>query len=73
MSTEVYLLWFVKEMPTGVEDIELLIGVYSSNAEANAAIARVKDEKGFSDFQEGFQIHPYQLDRDSWTTGFIVD
>jgi homoserine kinase type II len=73
MSTDVYLLWFVKEMPTGVEDIELLIGVYSSNEEANAAIARVKDEKGFSDFQEGFQIHPYHLDRDSWTTGFIVD
>ena len=73
MSTEVYLLWFVKEMPNGVEDIELLIGAYSSNEEANAAIARVKDEKGFSDFQEGFQIHPHELDRDSWTKGFIVD
>jgi hypothetical protein len=73
MSTEVYLLWFVKEMPTGMEDIELLIGVYSSNEEAKAAIARVKDEKGFSEFQEGFQIHPYQLDRDSWTKGYIID
>ena len=73
MSTEVYLLWFVKEMPTGMEDIELLIGVYSSNEEAKAGISRVQDEKGFSEFQEGFQIHPYQLDRDYWTKGYIVD
>ena len=37
MSDVVHLLWFAKEMPEGEEDIELLIGVYSSNKEASAA------------------------------------
>ena len=73
MDTKVYLLWFVKEMPKGVEDIELLVGVYSSEADAKAAVGRVKDKRGFVEFQKGFQIHPYQLNRDSWTEGFIVD
>jgi hypothetical protein len=73
VGIQVYLLWFVEEMSAGVEDIELLIGVYSSNEEAKAMIVRVKNQKGFSDFQEGFQIHPHELDRDSWTKGFIVD
>jgi hypothetical protein len=27
----VHLLWFVKEMPEGKENIELLIGVYSTD------------------------------------------
>ncbi|HTD21515.1 MAG TPA: hypothetical protein VK738_02610 [Terriglobales bacterium] len=67
--TNVYLLWFVQER----DDCELLIGVYSSESEAKAAIERVKDQPGFVEFLEGFQIHPYQLDRDSWTKGFIVD
>ena len=30
MANVVHLLWFAKEMPEGEEDIELLIGVYSS-------------------------------------------
>lgn len=31
MSDVVHLLWFAKEMPEGADDIELLIGVYSSD------------------------------------------
>ena len=73
MSDQVYLLWFEKEMPEGEEDIELLIGVYSSETEARAAIERVKNERGFAEFQEGFQICPYQLNLDHWTRGFIID
>jgi hypothetical protein len=38
MSDVVHLLWFAKEMPDGEDDIELLIGVYSSNEEATASI-----------------------------------
>ena len=70
---KVYLLWFEKEMPDGEEDIELLIGVYSSEEEARTAIQRVKDKAGFAEFQAGFHIYPYTLDRDSWTEGFIID
>jgi hypothetical protein len=73
MSDVVHLLWFAKEMPEGEEDVELLIGVYSSEAEAKAAIERVKNKRGFAEFQEGFQICPYQIDRDQWTEGFITD
>jgi hypothetical protein len=72
MDNKVYLLWFLQEMAE-CEDAELLIGVYSSEAEAKAAIQRVKDQKGFVDFTEGFQIHAYELNRDHWTEGFIVD
>ena len=72
MSNKVHLLWFVNQMAEQ-EDAELLIGVYSDEAEAGAAIARLKDQRGFADFPEGFQIHAYELNRDHWTEGFIVD
>jgi hypothetical protein len=73
MNNVVHMLWFVKEMSEGLEDIELLIGVYSSEIEAKAAIERVRDQRGFVEFQQGFEIHPYVLDTDSWREGFIVD
>ena len=73
MDNVVYLLWFEKEMPEGEEDIELLIGVYSSETEAKAAIERVKGQPGFIEFPEGFNIHPSRLDEDGWTEGFIMD
>ena len=73
MSEVVHLLWFVREMPEGQEDVELLIGVYSSEAEARAAIERVRNKRGFAEFQEGFQISPIHINRDHWTEGFIFD
>jgi|GraSoiStandDraft_8_1057269.scaffolds.fasta_scaffold26126_2 hypothetical protein len=73
MSDIVHLLWFAREMPEGEEDVELLIGVYSSEAEARAAIERVKNKRGFAEFQHGFQISPYQLNRDHWEQGFVID
>jgi hypothetical protein len=60
MMDVVHLLWFAKEMPEGAKDIELLIGVYSSEAEAKAAIERVKNERGFAGFENSFEI------RDAW-------
>jgi hypothetical protein len=60
-------------MPEGEEDIELLIGVYSSETEARSAIERVNGKPGFADFPEGFQIHPYELNRDRWIEAFIID
>lgn len=73
MGETVHLLWFVQEMPEGEEDVELLVGVYASESEAKAAIERVKGKKGFADFQEGFQVHSYEVNRDHWTDGFIRD
>jgi hypothetical protein len=69
----VHLLWFVKEMPEGQEDVELLIGVYSSEVEAKAAIERVRNKRGFAEFQDGFQIASYPVNRDHWTEGFTIE
>jgi len=65
----VFLLWHVREAE-GDED-ELLIGVYSTEEEAKAAIERLKGKPGFVDYPGGFQIHPHTLNRDGWTEGFI--
>jgi hypothetical protein len=72
MNNTIHLLWFVQER-VDHEDTELLIGAYSSEAEAKAAIQRLKNKSGFVAFPEGFQIHSCELDRDHWTDGFVVD
>ena len=71
MDTVVNLLWFVKQNGDG-ENTELLIGVYSTEMAAKAAIERLKAKPGFAEFPGGFQIHPYQLDRDHWIDGFVA-
>lgn len=70
MSDHVWLLWFEQECEQG-EDTELLIGVYRTEKAAEEAISRVKDQPGFRDYPEGFQIHSRVLDEDSWTKGFV--
>ena len=70
MNNTVYMLWFGRQ---DCEDRELFIGVYSSESQAKAAIERVKKEKGFADFPQGFHVYPYELDKDHWREGFIVD
>ena len=67
----VFLLWYIYAPDTDKED-ELLIGVYGTEGEAKAAIERLKGKPGFIDAPTGFQIHPYELNRDSWTDGFII-
>jgi hypothetical protein len=64
------LLWFVKKNEDG-EDAELLIGVYSGETEAMAAIERLKGRAGFAEFPQGFEIHPYEIDHDPWIEGFV--
>ena len=71
-KTKVYGLWFVRERKES-EDIELLIGMYESEAEAKAAIDRLAGKPGFVDFPNGFQVHTYELGRDSWVDGFIEE
>ena len=70
MST-VFLLWHSREIGNGHTD-DKLIGVYSSEAEAEAAKARKLRYEGFRDFPRDFCIDRYELDRDQWSEGFIV-
>jgi len=65
----VFLLWYVLE--GSADDDELLIGVYTTELEATAAIERLKGKPGFVYYPDGFQIHPYSLNRDGWTEGFV--
>ena len=64
------IVWFVEESDER-GDLELLIGIYKSEADAKAAVDRASGKPGFSDHPEGFQIHPHQLGQDDWTEGFI--
>ena len=72
MSKKVQLLWFVQER-NEAEDIEILIGVYETVADARAAIDRLKNKPGFANFPEGFQIHECEVGQDTWPEGFIRD
>ena len=71
MDHSVFMLWYIKDEGKDSED-ELLIGVYSTDTEARAAIERLKGKPGFADAPEGFQIHSYQLNKDHWTDGFVI-
>jgi hypothetical protein len=48
-----------------------LIGVYRTEADAKAAIERLRMKPGFADLPHGFQICPDRLNRDGWTEGFV--
>ncbi|MGA8502986.1 MAG: hypothetical protein WB683_15640, partial [Candidatus Sulfotelmatobacter sp.] len=55
------------------KDCELLVGVYSDESEASAAIGRLKGQKGFIEFPEGFHIYTHELNTDGWKEGFFID
>lgn len=68
---KVYLLWFVQQREV-LGDIECFIGVYATERDARAAIDRVKDQPGFIDYPQGFEICPNEVGKDHWTEGFIT-
>ena len=70
MNDIIHLLWFV---PKDDEDEEqaTLIGIYTSEAEAQAAIRRLRGKPGFVDSPQGFRIYPRELNEDTWTEGFF--
>jgi hypothetical protein len=47
------------------------IGVYASIADAEAAVARLRDQPGFRDHRLGFNIDAYVVGQDHWQTGFV--
>jgi len=72
MSENVHVLWFVRKPDTPDEE-ELLIGIYESEADARHAIERLRKQPGFVDAPDGFQINSYELGKDHWTDGFVLD
>jgi hypothetical protein len=71
MTDTVWLLWFEKERENE-EDIELLIGVYRTEADAKSAINHVKDQPGLKEYPEGFNVYEYTVGENSWTQGFVT-
>lgn len=67
----VFLLWHSHAIGD-VETDDKLIGVYSSEAEAEAAKARTLQYEGFRDEPDGFLIEKYELNRDHWSEGYIT-
>lgn len=66
----VFLLWYVRERDG--DDADLLIGVYRTEADAEAAIDRLKSKAGFVVAPEGFRINRYELNRDHWEDGYVA-
>jgi hypothetical protein len=67
----VFLLWYVKERDC--DGADLLIGVYCTELDAEAAIDRLKSKAGFVDAPQGFRINRYELNRDHWEDGYVAD
>jgi hypothetical protein len=65
----VYVPWHVHDV--NGDDDEKLIGIYRSEEDAKAAIERLKVKPGFKETQDGFSVHKYPLNRDSWEEGFV--
>ena len=48
-----------------------VVGIYSSEALAEAAEARARLLPGFADEPDGFTIGKYAVDEDHWPRGFV--
>jgi hypothetical protein len=66
----VFLVWYVQKRDG--DGADLLIGVYGSEADAEAAIDRLKSKAGFVAAPEGFRINRYELNRDHWEDGYVT-
>ena len=66
----VYVVQHVHSREDGNDDVKF-IGVYSSRETADAAIARLSLQPGFSETIDGFSVDEYHLDQDQWVEGFV--
>jgi hypothetical protein len=69
MSNQIFILTHVFDLPDDQEDVKL-IGVYSTEDDAQAAVERAKQRPGFAQYPDGFNIDAYELDHDNWLEGF---
>ena len=68
---EVFILHHIHTFDNDEEDIKI-IGIYSSHASATAAIERLRQQPGFCEVPEGFEISDYQVDVDHWSEGYVT-
>jgi homoserine kinase type II len=69
----VFMLWHTHGEDDDERDANLkLIGVYSSENEAESAKTRKLQHEGFRDTPDGFEIEKIELNRDQWSEGYIT-
>ena len=68
----VFVLQHVREYDDGEGEDVKLIGVYSTEENANATIRRFLKLPGFRDYPNGFHVSKYPLDKDHWAEGFGI-
>ena len=62
--------YLVQHKRTDTDHVKV-IGIYSSEAEAKAAVQRLGEQAGFRTHLNGFSIDVYDLDKDNWSEGFV--
>jgi hypothetical protein len=68
---QVVVLHHVHDLGDGDEDVKL-VGVYSDEVAADAAISRKLGFAGFAEHPDGFEKSVYTLDEDAWSEGFVT-
>ncbi|MGP5687138.1 DUF7336 domain-containing protein [Psychrobacter glacincola] len=53
-----------------LEDSTKMLGIYSTQEEAEKAIKFLSDKPGFKDSPDDFLIDEYEVDKISWSEGF---
>jgi hypothetical protein len=67
---DVFVLHHIHDL--GENEDTKLIGVYSSEVRAAAAISRLSCQPGFVEHPNGFHLDRYSVDKDHWTEGFVT-
>jgi hypothetical protein len=65
----VFLAAHVFEYPDGHDNVRI-IGVFSSNRKARAAIRQVREKPGFRERKRKFEVSRCVLDTVDWTEGY---
>jgi hypothetical protein len=68
----VYMVQHTHVHEDGREDVKIL-GVYSSEPLAQAAVRRAHALPGFRDLPNGFEVVKIRVDRDEWSEGFKTE
>lgn len=68
---KLFLLAHEYERPSGCEEVKV-IGIYSSEQLAAAAIEQLMTQPGFRDWPDCFTVAPYEVDRTWWVEGFGI-
>lgn len=68
----VYLLHHYYETEFGCDEVKIL-GIFSSQQEAETAIKTYLDLPGFRDRKDDFYIDAYELNKKRWIEGFGIE